>query len=73
MQLGQIIHVSSSSIAVPSQFDPSRAVELIPRFSEDSVEEFFVAFERIADTMKWPVKYWSILLQQSLTGKLLLV
>ncbi len=73
IQLGQINHTSLSSITMSSQFDPSRAVKLIPRFSEDSVEEFFAAFERIADTMKWPVEYWPILLQQSLTGKALRV
>lgn len=38
-------------------------------FSEDTVDEFFSDFERLAETLKWPKEAWLILLQQSFMGK----
>ncbi|KAG7158146.1 hypothetical protein Hamer_G008762, partial [Homarus americanus] len=43
-----------------SHFDPARAARLMPTFSEETVDEFFIAFERLATTLKWPIEFWPI-------------
>ncbi|KAG7175293.1 hypothetical protein Hamer_G001346, partial [Homarus americanus] len=48
-----------------SHFDPARAARLMPTFSEETFDEFFIAFERLATTLKWPIEFWPILLQQA--------
>ncbi|KAG7165014.1 putative SCAN domain-containing protein-like 7, partial [Homarus americanus] len=67
MQLGQS-NPSNTDGLTPrssfSHFDPARAARLMPTFSEETVE-FFIAFERLATTLEWPIKFWHILLQQA--------
>ena len=50
-------------------FDVTRHIRLLPVFSEKDVDTFFILFERIATTMKWPKDLWTVLLQCVLTGK----
>ena len=61
----------SNSVSQTPHFDLSSAVKVMPKFSDDNVDEFFCAFERLAHVMSWPQKYWTVLLQQALTGKAL--
>ena len=41
----------------------------VPRFEEENVDSFFFSFERIARNLEWDRKYWSMVVQQKLTGK----
>ena len=61
----------SNANFVPQEprFDLSSALKLVPRFSVENVDEFFVAFERIANQMQWPREFWTALLQHVLTGR----
>ncbi|KAK3894302.1 hypothetical protein Pcinc_001925 [Petrolisthes cinctipes] len=63
------LNISSSDTI--SHFDLVRASKIMPTFSEDTVDEFFCAFEMLAETLKWPRGAWLILLQRSFTGKAL--
>ncbi|KAK3881589.1 hypothetical protein Pcinc_013971 [Petrolisthes cinctipes] len=63
------LNISSSDTI--SHFDIVRASKIMPTFSEDTVDEFFCAFEMLAETLKWPRGAWLILLQRSFTGKAL--
>ena len=53
----------------PPVFDVSRHIRLVPSFSERDVDEFFVHFEKIAASLKWPKEYWVMLIQSVLNGK----
>ncbi len=50
-------------------FDVQRNVRLVPPFSEKEVEKYFDHFERVALSLKWPKKFWTLLLQFVFTGK----
>ena len=50
-------------------FDVGRYLKLAPpAFHEDDVENYFEAFEKMADQMEWPVDKWSVILQSVLKG-----
>ncbi|XP_041966835.1 uncharacterized protein LOC121724378 [Alosa sapidissima] len=42
---------------------------MVPPFSDREVDKYFSHFERVAVTLKWPVEFWTLLLQCVLTGK----
>ena len=50
-------------------FDAARNIRLVPKFSEQEVENYFVSFEKVATSLQWPKEYWSLLLQSVLVGK----
>lgn len=52
-----------------SDFDINKCIRMVPPFNAKDVDKYFILFERIADTLKWPRKVWSLLLQCVLTGK----
>ena len=49
--------------------DISKMANSVPRFEEEDVDSFFFSFERIARNLEWDRKYWSMVVQQKLTGK----
>ena len=51
------------------QFNISSAMKLVPQFDEKNVAEFFIAFEKIANKLKWPEVMWTTLVQSRLIGK----
>ena len=61
----QVLHMSSGRSA---DFDVSKYIRLVPVFCEDDVDKYFILFERVATTLKWPVNVWTLLLQCVLTG-----
>ena len=50
-------------------FDVGKHIALVPPFREGEVDSYFQAFERIANTLKWPEDMWALLLQCKLSGK----
>ena len=44
-------------------------VKSVPLFVETEVDSFFLQFEKVATQRKWPVEYWSTLVQTSFKGK----
>ena len=54
---------------VISEFDAAKNIRLVPKFQEKAVEKYFPQFEKVAENLKWPKKYWSTLLQSVLIGK----
>jgi hypothetical protein len=54
---------------VRSEFDAAKNIRLVPKFQEKAVDEYFPKFEKVAENLKWPKKYWSTLLQSVLIEK----
>ena len=50
-------------------FNVNTALKLVPNFEERNVQEFFVAFEKLANRLKWPKEMWTTLLQSKLVGR----
>ncbi|XP_069102169.1 uncharacterized protein [Argopecten irradians] len=50
-------------------FDVSRNIRLVPPFQEKEVDKYFLHFEKITDSMKWPEDKLTMLLQSVLIGK----
>ncbi|XP_072171558.1 uncharacterized protein [Diadema setosum] len=53
----------------PKTPDIAKMANTVPRFDEEDVDSFFFSFERIARNLEWEKKYWSMIVQQKLTGK----
>ena len=68
-QLEMIDRTGSSTGILPSTFDVSKQVKLIPEFVEKDPAEFFIQFEKLALSLKWPRDYWPVLVQSALKGK----
>jgi hypothetical protein len=52
-----------------SSFDPTKYVKFVPQFKESEVDQFFLHFEKVATSLKWPKDSWALLLQSVLVGK----
>lgn len=63
----ELEHVSSQS--KNKDFDVSKNIRLVPPFNEKDVDKYFILFERVALTLKWPKEIWTLLLQSTLIGK----
>jgi hypothetical protein len=55
-------------LPVRSEFDIAKNIRLVPKFQEKAVDKYSLQFERVADNLKWPKKYWCTLLQSVLIG-----
>ena len=51
------------------EFDLTKNIRLVPKFEENRVDTYFVSFEKVANTLKWPQKFWPMLLQSVFVGK----
>jgi hypothetical protein len=61
--------LSHAAQHAPMAFDVSKHVRLVPRFQETDVDTYFLHFEKVASSLKWPEEVWTILLQSVLTGR----
>ncbi|KAK3889943.1 hypothetical protein Pcinc_006096 [Petrolisthes cinctipes] len=52
-----------------NDFDVSKNIKFVPKFDEDSPDDFFCLFEKIAKHMEWPTSRWSFLAQSVFVGK----
>lgn len=44
-------------------------MRLVPPFDELEVDKYFQHFEKVAESLKWPIEYWSLMLQSVIKGK----
>ncbi|XP_063596500.1 uncharacterized protein LOC134773250 [Penaeus indicus] len=52
-----------------NNFDVVKVTKFVPPFDEDDPQEFFLQFERVANTLNWPKEFWTLLIQTVLKGK----
>ena len=52
-----------------SNFEVTKYIKLVPPFQETEVDKYFLHFEKVAESLKWPKEYWAMLLQSVLLGK----
>ena len=57
------------SVSEEDSFDLSKCMKLVPKFDESDVTNFFITFEKIARSLKWPERKWVFLIQSVLEGK----
>ena len=50
-------------------FDVSKRIKFVPPFQEKEVDKYFLRFENIATSFKWPRDVWMLLLHSVLVGK----
>lgn len=60
---------SSSGEIVEASFGVGKHIKFVPIFSETEVDKYFLHFEKVAKSLKWPKESWTLLLQSSLVGK----
>ncbi|XP_071824592.1 uncharacterized protein [Apostichopus japonicus] len=51
------------------KFDATKNIRLVPKFQETEVDKYFLHFEKIAESLKWPKESWTLLLQSVFIGK----
>ena len=54
---------------VGASFDVGKHIRFVPPFQETEVDKYFMHFEKIAASLKWPEDVWTVLLQSVLIGK----
>ena len=54
---------------VGATFDVGKHIRFVPPFQETEVDKYFMHFEKIAASLKWPEDVWTVLLQSVLIGK----
>lgn len=50
-------------------FDVFKNIRMVLLFSEREVEKYLSHFERVAESLKWPREFWTLLLLCVLTGR----
>lgn len=61
--------VTSPVAGRSTDFDASKNIRFVPPFNERDVDRYFILFERVASTLKWPKNVWTLLLQCVSSGK----
>ena len=59
----------SSGASTHSGFDATKNIRLVPKFEEKEVDKYFLHFEKIAESLKWPKESWTLLLQSVFVGR----
>ena len=60
----------SSNSSPQSGFDATKNIRLVPKFEENEVDKYFLHFEKIANSLKWPKESWTCCFNQYSLGKL---
>ena len=50
-------------------FDVGKHIHFIPPFQESEVDKYFMHFEKVATSLKWPEDVWTVVLQSVFVGK----
>ena len=69
MELEEKLGSSHSGTSSSSTFDITKHIRLVPPFQDVEVDKYFLHFEKVAENLKWPKHYWTMLLQSVITGK----
>ena len=59
---------AKAEVRIPT-FDVNKNLHLVPPFKEEDVDKFFLHFEKISQSMKWPEDKLTLRLQSVLIGK----
>ena len=64
---------AKSKVATPvdteTVVDVGKHFRFVPPFQEVEVDKYYMHFEKIAASLKWPEEIWTVLLQSVLIGK----
>ena len=69
LELQMKLGLSSDSEKHSEKFDVTKNIRLVPPFQEKDADKYFLHFEKVASSLKWPKEYWVMLLQSVLVGK----
>ena len=62
--------VKTKPLDLRIHFDVTKHIRLVPPFQEKEVDEYFLAFEKVAENLKWPKEHWTMLLHSVVIGTL---
>ena len=65
----ELATATARSSSASEQFDVTRHIRFVPPFQETEPDKYFLHFEKIATSLSWPEKVWTLLLQSVLVGK----
>ena len=54
MALEQAKLNTQGSSSFSTQFDTTKNIRLVPKFEEKKVDKYFLYFDKIAESLKWP-------------------
>ena len=63
------VTIEETERAVAPSFDITKHIQFAPTFSETKLDKYFLDFEKVACSIKWPEESWTLLLQSTLVGK----
>ena len=52
-----------------AHIDVTKHIRKFPLFQEKEADKYFLHFEKVAENLKWPKEYWTLLLQSVIIGK----
>ena len=63
------VTIEETERAVAPLFDITKHIQFVPTFSETKLGKYFLHFEKVACSLKWPEESWTLLLQSTLVRK----
>ena len=66
----ELHNTRSHTVEAPgAPFDIGKHIHFVPPFQGSEVDKYFMHFEKVATSLKWPEKVWTVLLQSVFVGK----
>jgi len=65
----ELIKAKSHTSESVTPFDVGKHIRFVPPFQETEIDKYFMHFEKIANSLKWPKDVWTVLLQSVLCGE----
>ena len=65
----ELMNAKSRTSESVTPFDVGKHIRFVPPFQEIEVDKYFMHFEKIANSLKWPEDVWTVLLQSVFVGK----
>ena len=69
IEMSNLSNTTTQSQSGANFFDATKNIRLVPKFQEKEIDKYFLHFEKIATSLKWPKENWTLLLQSVLIGK----
>ena len=60
------VTIEETERAVAPSFDITKHIQFVPTFSKTKLDKYFLHFEKVACSLKWPEESWTLLLQRTL-------
>ena len=69
IKLKEVEARAASPTSPNSRFEVTKYLKMVPPFQDRDVDKYFMHFEKLAESLSWPVDNWVLLLQSALKGR----